>query len=90
MEKRAYTGPQYQHHNCLLSPLFIDELAVDSLQAALPLQLSSAFLVSVSHARAVMKGTDKLGGNDTDSNSNLLLALKWNRFLIHVPRHSWC
>ncbi len=35
-----------------LSQLFINELVVDSLQAVLPLQLSSAFFISASHAWA--------------------------------------
>ncbi len=46
----------------LLSPLFIDELAVGCPQAVLPLQLSSAFFISASHARALIRGVHKLGG----------------------------
>ncbi len=46
----------------LLSPLFISELAVGRPQAALPLQLSSAFFMSASHAWALIRGIDHLGG----------------------------
>ncbi len=46
----------------LLSPLFISELAVDSMQAALPFQLSSAFFVLASHAWAFIREIAKIRG----------------------------
>ncbi len=60
--KYAYTAPPYQHRNCLLSTLFISEVAVNDLRAALPLQLSSALFILASHAGASLRGIDKLGG----------------------------
>ncbi len=46
----------------LLSPLFISEFAVGCPQAVLPSQLTSAFFILASHAWALIRGIDKLGG----------------------------